>query len=90
MVSGFLTSPNDHERIISGDANPIRMASNSSPVAHIWFLKSLPSRIGLLMDMTLRDIERVLYFESYVVIDPGMTTLEKGQLLNVLFRISKK
>lgn len=54
----------------------------ASPVAHIWFLKSLPSRIGLLLDMTLRDIERVLYFESYVVIDPGMTTLEKGQLLN--------
>ncbi|AQZ93871.1 DNA-directed RNA polymerase subunit beta' [Halopseudomonas phragmitis] len=54
----------------------------ASPVAHIWFLKSLPSRIGLLLDMTLRDIERVLYFESYVVIEPGMTTLEKGQLLN--------
>ncbi|MGI9283734.1 MAG: DNA-directed RNA polymerase subunit beta' [Endozoicomonas sp.] len=54
----------------------------ASPVAHIWFLKSLPSRIGLLLDMTLRDIERVLYFESYVVIDPGMTTLEKNQLLN--------
>ena len=54
----------------------------ASPVAHIWFLKSLPSRIGLLLDMTLRDIERVLYFESYVVIDPGMTTLEKGQMLN--------
>ncbi|KPE37461.1 DNA-directed RNA polymerase subunit beta' [Pseudomonas aeruginosa] len=54
----------------------------ASPVAHIWFLKSLPSRIGLLLDMTLRDIGRVLYFESYVVIDPGMTTLEKGQLLN--------
>ncbi len=53
----------------------------ASPVAHIWFLKSLPSRIGLLLDMTLRDIERVLYFESYVVIDPGMTTLEQGQLL---------
>ncbi|MEZ5579479.1 MAG: DNA-directed RNA polymerase subunit beta' [Candidatus Competibacteraceae bacterium] len=54
----------------------------ASPVAHIWFLKSLPSRIGLLLDMTLRDIERVLYFESYVVIDPGMTqTLEKGQML---------
>ncbi|HNN86933.1 MAG TPA: DNA-directed RNA polymerase subunit beta', partial [Pseudomonadales bacterium] len=49
--------------------------------AHIWFLKSLPSRIGMLLDMTLRDIERVLYFESFVVIDPGMTTLEKGQLL---------
>jgi len=53
----------------------------ASPVAHIWFLKSLPSRIGLLLDMTLRDIERVLYFESYVVTDPGMTTLEYGQLL---------
>ena len=53
----------------------------ASPTAHIWFLKSLPSRIGLLLDMTLRDIERVLYFEVFVVIDPGMTTLEKGQLL---------
>ena len=54
----------------------------ASPVAHIWFLKSLPSRIGLLLDMTLRDIERILYFESYVVVDSGMTTLEKNQLLN--------
>tara|TARA_B100002003_G_scaffold195058_1_gene184814 strand:+ start:7904 stop:12133 length:4230 start_codon:yes stop_codon:yes gene_type:complete len=54
----------------------------ASPVAHIWFLKSLPSRIGLLLDMTLRDIERVLYFESFVVIDPGMTSLEKRQLLS--------
>ncbi len=54
----------------------------ASPVAHIWFLKSLPSRIGLLLDMTLRDIERVLYFESYVVIDAGMTPLERGSLLN--------
>jgi len=53
----------------------------ASPVAHIWFLKSLPSRIGLLLDMTLRSIERVLYFESFVVTDPGMTTLEKSQLL---------
>ncbi len=51
------------------------------PTAHIWFLKSLPSRIGLLLDMTLRSIERVLYFESFVVTDPGMTTLERGQLL---------
>ncbi len=51
------------------------------PVAHIWFLKSLPSRIGLMLDMTLREIERVLYFESFVVTDPGMTTLERGQLL---------
>jgi DNA-directed RNA polymerase subunit beta' len=54
----------------------------ASPVAHIWFLKSLPSRIGLLLDMTLRDIERVLYFEGFVVIDPGMTALERGQLLS--------
>lgn len=53
----------------------------ASPVAHIWFLKSLPSRIGLILDMTLREIERVLYFESFVVIDPGLTTLERGQLL---------
>ncbi len=54
----------------------------ASPVAHIWFLKSLPSRMGLLLDMTLRDIERVLYFEGFVVIDPGMTTLERGQLMS--------
>ncbi len=54
----------------------------ASPVAHIWFLKSLPSRIGLLLDVTLRDIERVLYFEAFVVIDPGMTTLERGRLLS--------
>jgi DNA-directed RNA polymerase subunit beta' len=53
----------------------------ASPVAHIWFLKSLPSRIGMLLDMTLRDIERVLYFESFVVTDPDMTSLEKGQML---------
>ncbi|UHD15594.1 DNA-directed RNA polymerase subunit beta' [Thiocapsa bogorovii] len=55
----------------------------ASPVAHIWFLKSLPSRIGLLLDMTLRDIERILYFESFVVVDPGLVVdLERGQLLN--------
>ncbi|MDQ4148184.1 MAG: DNA-directed RNA polymerase subunit beta', partial [Pseudomonadota bacterium] len=54
----------------------------ASPVAHIWFLKSLPSRIGLLLDLTLRDIERILYFEAFVVVDPGMTTLERGQLLS--------
>ena len=54
----------------------------ASPVAHIWFLKSLPSRIGLLLDMTLRDIERVLYFESYIVTEPGLTSLEKYQLLD--------
>lgn len=54
----------------------------ASPVAHIWYLKSLPSRIGLLLDMTLRDIERILYFEAYVVVDPGMTELERCQLLS--------
>lgn len=54
----------------------------ASPVAHIWFLRSLPSRIGLMLDMTLRDLERVLYFEAYTVTDPGMTQLEKGQLLS--------
>jgi DNA-directed RNA polymerase subunit beta' len=53
----------------------------ASPTAHIWFLKSLPSRIGLLLDMPLRDIERVLYFESYVVVEGGMTTLERRQIL---------
>src|SRR5207248_3976693 len=54
----------------------------ASPVAHIWFLKSLPSRIGLLLDMTLKDLEKVLYFESYVVIEPGLTPLKLHQLLN--------
>ena len=54
----------------------------ASPVAHIWYLKSLPSRMGLLLDVTLRDIERILYFEAYVVIDPGLTALERGQLLS--------
>ncbi len=55
----------------------------ASPVAHIWFLKSLPSRIGLLLDMTLREIERVLYFEAFVVVEPGMTVdMERGQLLS--------
>ena len=53
----------------------------ASPVAHIWFLKSLPSRLGLVLDMTLRDIERVLYFEAYVVTDPGLTPLKRCQLL---------
>ena len=54
----------------------------ASPVAHIWFLKSLPSRIGLLMDMTLKDLERVLYFESFIVIEPGMTPLKQYQMLS--------
>ena len=54
----------------------------ASPVAHIWFLKSLPSRIGLLLDMGLKDLERVLYFENYVVIEPGLTPLKPGQLLS--------
>ena len=53
----------------------------ASPVAHIWFLKSLPSRIGLMLDMTLREIERVLYFEAFVVVEPGLTPLERGQLM---------
>ncbi|MGB0494156.1 MAG: DNA-directed RNA polymerase subunit beta', partial [Paracoccaceae bacterium] len=54
----------------------------ASPVAHIWFLKSLPSRIGLMLDMTLRDLERVLYFENYVVIEPGLTDLTYGQMMS--------
>ena len=54
----------------------------AAPVAHIWFLKSLPSRIGLLMDMTLKDLERVLYFEYYVVLEPGLTPLKPRQLLS--------
>ena len=54
----------------------------AAPVAHIWFLKSLPSRIGLLLDMTLKDLERILYFESYVVIEPGLTALKERQLLS--------
>ena len=53
----------------------------AAPVAHIWFLKSLPSRIGLLLDMTLKDLERVLYFENYIVIEPGLTPLKEHQLL---------
>ena len=54
----------------------------ASPTAHIWFLKSLPSRLGMVLDMTLRDIERVLYFEAYVVTDPGMTPLKKSQIMS--------
>jgi len=54
----------------------------ASPVAHIWFTKTLPSRIGLLLDMTLKDLEKVLYFESYIVTEPGLTPLQKGQLLS--------
>ena len=54
----------------------------ASPVAHIWYLRSLPSRIGLMLDMTLREIEQVLYFERYIVIDAGITPLERGQLLS--------
>ena len=54
----------------------------ASPVAHIWFLKSLPSRIGLLVDMTLKDLERVLYFENYVVTEPGTTPLKMHELLS--------
>lgn len=54
----------------------------AAPVAHIWFLKSLPSRIGLLLDMTLKDLERVLYFENYVVTEPGLTPMKQNELLN--------
>ena len=54
----------------------------AAPVAHIWFMKSLPSRIGLLLDMTLKDLERVLYFENYIVTEPGLTALEPMQLLS--------
>ena len=54
----------------------------ATPVAHIWFLKSLPSRMGMVLDMTLRDIERVLYFEAFVVVDPMMTPLKKGQIMS--------
>ena len=54
----------------------------AAPVAHIWFLKSLPSRIGLLLDMTLKDLERILYFEYYVVLEPGITSLQERQLLS--------
>src|SRR6187397_3612930 len=53
----------------------------AAPVAHIWFLKSLPSRIGLMLDITLKDLERVLYFENYIVIEPGLTPLKERQLL---------
>ncbi len=53
----------------------------ASPVAHIWFLKSLPSRLGMVLDMSLRDIERVLYFEAFVVVNPGMTPLSRGQIM---------
>src|SRR5271166_4809410 len=54
----------------------------ASPVAHIWFLKSLPSRIGLMVDLTLKELEKILYFESYVVLEPGLTPLKQNQLLS--------
>ena len=54
----------------------------ATPVAHIWFLKSLPSRISLAVDMKLKEVERVLYFENFIVIEPGLTGLKKNQLLN--------
>src|SRR5512144_381960 len=54
----------------------------ATPVAHIWFLKGVPSRIGTLLDMTMRNLEKVLYFESYIVVDPGDTTLKSKELLN--------
>ena len=54
----------------------------AAPVAHIWFMKSVPSRIGILLDMTLRDLGRVLYFENWVVVEPGLTSLKQHELLN--------
>src|SRR5947207_15485101 len=54
----------------------------ATPVSHVWFFKGLPSRIGHLLDISLRDLERVLYFEAYVVVDPGETELKQNQLLN--------
>ncbi len=54
----------------------------ATPVAHIWFLKSLPSRISLAVDMKLKEVERILYFENFIVIEPGLTSLKKNQLLN--------
>src|SRR2546428_9260797 len=54
----------------------------ASPVAHIWFLKSLPSRIGILLDMTLKDLEKILYFESYTIVEPGLTPFSVGELLS--------
>src|SRR5207249_9043336 len=54
----------------------------ATPVAHIWFLKSLPSRIGTLLDMTLKELEKILYFESYAVVDPGTTPLQERELLS--------
>jgi len=62
----------------------------ASPVAHIWFLKSLPSRMGIVLDMALRDIERVLYFEAYVVVDPGLTPLKAGQVLTEEEYVAKR
>src|SRR5476649_1415516 len=53
----------------------------AAPVAHIWFMKSLPSRVGILLDMTLKDLEKVLYFESYMVVEPGLSPFSKGELL---------
>ena len=60
----------------------------AAPVAHIWFLKSLPSRIGLLLDMTLRDLERILYFENYVVTEPGLTPLKYRELIEQVLALA--
>ncbi|OGE24861.1 MAG: DNA-directed RNA polymerase subunit beta', partial [Candidatus Dadabacteria bacterium RIFCSPHIGHO2_12_FULL_53_21] len=70
--------------VISSKVRRERMAhiELSSPVAHIWFLRSIPSRIGMLLDMTLKDLEKALYYESYVVLDPGGTTLKFGEVLS--------
>src|ERR671925_133971 len=70
--------------VISSKVRRERMAhiELASPVAHIWFLRSIPSRIGMLLDMTLKDLERVLYFEAFVVLDPGATPLKFGEVLS--------
>ena len=70
--------------VISSKVRRFRMGHIElcSPVAHIWFLKSVPSRIGSLLDMTLKDLEKVLYFESYVITDPGDTGLKIGQVIS--------
>ena len=57
----------------------------ATPVAHIWFLKSLPSRISLVIDMKLKDVERVLYFENFIVVEPGLTNLKKNQYVDNYF-----
>src|SRR6266545_8219486 len=82
---GALTSDFDAIRISLASPDKIMSWSHgevTTPVSHVWFFKGLPSRIGHLLDISLRDLERVLYFEAYVVVDPGETELKQNQLLN--------